>query len=113
MSEHTVKVTSFTEYHPNFENRTTGGIVVEPPVTSGDGYKSAVLGRDRYLVDLRHVENTATASVFLAESGRVGGPESRQADIRTIADRIGQLANNPESVIQMVESNPFPTPPKP
>ncbi len=116
MSEHAVTVTEFIEQKgSDFAGRLTktlGGIIVKPPIRSGAEFRSAVLGRGSSEdVDVQEVVSTDEATVFLALSGR-GNVESRQADIRTIADRIGQLANDPSSVMQMIGHTPFPGAPE-
>jgi hypothetical protein len=89
--------------------KTLGAIVVKPPIQVGTEFNHAVLGKDRYHVDLKEVVSTNEATVLLAEADG-GTIENRQGAIQTIAERIGQLANAPETVLQMMEQNPFPIP---
>ncbi len=111
MSRYSIEVLGFTdqEGHWSFDtaDRTSGSIIVRPPVSVGEGFKRVILGSDRDRVDLEHVITTEDASVFLAESS-AGGPEDRRGDIQIIADRIGKLANAPESAAKMMSENPFP-----
>lgn len=112
MSEYTATVTEFTERAKDHFNgipaRTLGGIVVKPPIHPGENFKGAILGQNsERWVDVKEVVTTDEATVFLAESGR-GDVDSRKADIQAIADRIGQLANNPGSVVEMLDQTPFP-----
>lgn len=113
MRAHEVTVTEFTDRPGNTSTqtppRTIGSIVVQPPISVGEGFKDAVLGRDGHNVGIRHVVSTPEATVFIAQSGR-GDAEARRDDIRTIAGRIGQLIYTPELVLDLVNANPFPEP---
>lgn len=111
MSEFTASVTGYTEvdavYFTMEPAKTLGGIVVKPPFSPGEDFKSVVLGQDNHRVDVRHIITTDTSTVLLAESSR-GDENARHEDVQAIAERVMQLANAPETVNEMLESTPFP-----
>lgn len=113
MVEFRIDISGFTEREAEFFTRTPaksiGGIVVRPPIQIGESFNKAVLGREAFEVSVSHISSTSEATVLLAESGR-GDKEDRKADIRLIAERIVQLANRPETVVDLIESNPFSAP---
>ena len=118
MSEYTATVTEFTERPAGQDSVlpaiTLGGIVVKPPIKVGERFRAAVLGQESIWVNVEEVVTTDEATILLAESGRGGDVEARRADIRLIANRIGELANAPETtVIQMIDQSPFPGPEDP
>lgn len=114
MSEFTTKVAGVTEreadYFSQIPAKTLGGIIVRPPIHVGERFKSAILGRDKYLVNVEEVVTTSDETVLIAESGRHEGQAARIADIESIAERIARLAGSPEVVVRMIDENPFPMP---
>lgn len=113
MAGFNAEVTGFTKRgggcYGQMPGKTLGGIIVKPPVEAYELFKSAVLGKDGYKVVLNEVVTTHESSVFIAESSR-GAEEDQKADIALIANRIGQLADAPETVMQTIDENPFPAP---
>ena len=113
MAEFSAEVTGFTKRGGDAFTRTPaktlGGIVVKPPVEAKELFKSAVLGQDGFGVEINEVVTTAESTVFIAKSSR-GDEKAQMADVLEIANRIGRLANAPETVIEMIDENPFPAP---
>ena len=116
--EHTVAVTAYFERERDdylLKPPTTYAVIeVKPPIDPGDDFtfKRAILGQEWCLVDLRKLFATASAIVFLAESS-IPDQDHRHEDIAVMARRIGELANNPQAVLRLMEDRPFPEQPKP
>jgi hypothetical protein len=116
MSEFTVTTTDFMEepggrFRGYLGSKTSAGIIVKPPITPGPAFKDTILGQDHpTTLNVEMVVRTQDATVFVAES--TNSPDSVQArtDIERIAARIGQLANFPETVLEMRAQNVFPDP---
>lgn len=117
MSEHTVEVIGTFGKRANrgiagSSDSTIGGIIVKPPISIGEGFKEAVLGKpdptyDIVLgVEVRFVASTPDASIFIAESSRKD-VEHQRTDIEEVAARIGRLANAPETVMELLSERPF------
>ncbi|HZM63659.1 MAG TPA: hypothetical protein VFB59_00850 [Candidatus Saccharimonadales bacterium] len=86
--------------------RTMAGIMVNKPIPGvGESIAAAVLGTQPYKgISLRHIITTEDGSSFIATA-------EHEEHIRTIADRLGQLANSPDLAIVMAMERPFPEQP--
>lgn len=84
--------------------RTLADIAVKPPIVPGDGFKDAVLGRERAGVDVMHACNLPDMSLFVAESTR---RETGRKDTDVVVGRIAELINLPGRAGYMMLSTPF------
>lgn len=119
MARHEVTVEGFSyrdvSYHPT-KHAGEAGIIVEPPIVVGELFTRAILGADANGVTLRHVVSTTDQTVFIAHAGDNHERKTEaqaHAAIATIKDRIKQLAESPDDVIDLMQQNPFPDEPQP
>jgi hypothetical protein len=114
MNNHEVEVAQISKRTtPSGEEArsTIGSIIVKPPLTIGEFFDTAIRGRDGHGVNFSHVLTTSEVTVFVAGSS-LETPEKREAAIYTVAERMKRLVNTPEKVIELIDENPFPAPPK-
>lgn len=117
MINHEVTLSGISHETPYGDERlaSVATITVKPPITHGEFFKRAIMGKDGHGVSLHHVATTIEATVFVAGSTLDKPQYLYKRDVRetafsTIKDRVKILADEPEKAIDLMDMNPFPRP---
>lgn len=96
------RITIGRPFISNAEDSFYTNIVVEPPISLGQGFIETIIGRNPSEVDVTHIATTRDVTILEA---RTGSPRKTLLEhgitLKHIADRICQLVVEPENAVHM------------